>query len=99
MGDVQERQVSEARVARGPAEARAGVPPPHPPSPCLRPVLRPVTVRPRGTKGGGGVSPDDLLMGLRQGCIQKAGRSPLQGARPKPGHCPPDAKRQLQWHL
>ena len=24
---------------------------------------------------------------------------PLQGARPKPSHCPPDGKCRLEWHL
>ena len=24
---------------------------------------------------------------------------PPPGAQPMPSHCPPDAKRQLQWHL
>ena len=33
------------------------------------------------------------------GCIGMGGRCPPLGAQPMPSHCPPDAKRQLQWHL
>ena len=36
-----------------------------------------------------------------QGCIGRGGGTPppLQGAQPMPNHCPPDARRRLQWHL
>ena len=33
------------------------------------------------------------------GMSHRGAPSPLQGAQPMPSHCPPNGKRQLQWHL
>ena len=42
----------------------------------------------------------NLSGGRDQGCIGRGGPPPpLQGAQPVPGHCLPDDKCQLHWHL
>ena len=46
--------------------------------------------------------PGHGIAGEAQGCVGRGGgcpRPPLQGAQPRPSHCPPDAKCQPQWHL